>query len=364
MNLVSDTKIDTVAIIGTGLMGGSLGMAILERGLARTVRGYDRDRASLESALKRRAITEISFGAEQAAAGADLVVIATPVGVIGPIFEGLRTALKDGAYATDLGSTKARIVTGVGRSAPFVGGHPMTGSQRSGIAAARPDFYTGCLWILTPVDDTSRECAKKLTQLLTDLHVRWVMMDPQTHDANLAKVSHLPQLISSALAAYVEEGSKSSIPGGPALADMTRIAASDPEMWVDILRDNPGQVLSAVDGYRRLLDELRNFIAGEDWDELSQFLENARAVTASIETKPGVDPLDLFEVRVRVVDRPGFIAEVTAAVTAAGLNIEDLRIEHGAGAGRGILYLSLKGAAAAEGAVAVIRTSGFKAHLG
>lgn len=361
---MNEPKIETVAIIGTGLMGGSLGMAILERRLARTVRGYDRDRACLETALKSRAITETSFGPEQAAAGADLVVLATPVGVIGPIFEGLRTALKEGAYATDLGSTKARIVTGVGLGAPFVGGHPMTGSERSGIAAARPDLYTGCLWILTPVDGTSRACAKKFTQLLTDLHVRWVMMDPQAHDATMAKVSHLPQLISSALAAYVGDGSRSSIPAGPALSDMTRIAASDPAIWIDILRDNPGPVLDAVDGYRRVLDELRNFIAGENWEGLSQFLEHARDVTASIPTKPGVDPLDLFEVRVRVLDRPGFVAEVTAAVTAAGLNIEGLRIEHVADQGRGILYLYLKGAAAAEGAVAVIRTSGFKAHLG
>ena len=226
----------TVAILGLGLIGGSLAEAITERGLARRVIGANRSADGVRTALRRKIIDHGTQNFIQAVATADLVILATSIASIPHILQIVAPALKKGAIVTDVGSTKSWIVTEgeeiVGRHAHFIGGHPMAGLHKQGVGAARADLLTGAKFFLTPTRHTSRPALQKLQRFVQGLGMRPVVISPETHDLLLAAVSHLPMVISAALV-QVAAGThakkfRALDAAGPAFRDMTRIAAGSP----------------------------------------------------------------------------------------------------------------------------------------
>ena len=355
-----------VAVIGTGLMGGSLGLALRRSRPDIEVRGFDEDRRAGAAALERGAVTHLAGSAREAVAGAGLVTLGVPVDRAPAVLDDVAGALTNEAVVTDLGSAKAEVVKH-GTSllgGRFVGGHPMAGSERHGIEAASESLFDGAWWILTPTEQTSPTSYGTVTDLVTSTGARPVALEPDVHDALVARLSHLPQLVASALVEVAASaGDREALLGLAAggFRDVTRIAASHPDLWVAIIRANRPAVLEAIRTLRNRLGSLEEEIARGAWEELHRWLGAARSARLELFAKPdyGDEPVALSML---VPDRPGVLAEVTTAAGELGANIEDLRIMHSTEGGAGRLELVVAGRAPAELLVGELTRLGYSVH--
>jgi prephenate dehydrogenase len=353
-----------VAVLGTGLIGGSLGLALRSAIRGMDVVGYDPNPAAAKAALERGAISAIAGSAATAAAGAAVVWLAPPVDRIARSCSDVAGAVSGAAVVTDVGSAKAEVVA-TGEAAfgdRFVGGHPMAGSERHGIAAADGKLFEGAWWILTPTERTSSLAYSTVAALVTRIGAKPVALAPGTHDALVARLSHLPQLTASALVEVaVAAGDRDALLGLAAggFRDVTRIAASNPDLWVAILRSNRPAVLDALAGMRGRLAEVARLIEEGAWDDLRARLARARSARLELFVKReyGGPPVNLS---LMVPDRPGILAEVTTAAGELGVNIEDLRIVHSTEGGRGRLELVVAGENPAADLAAALSGLGYR----
>ena len=356
----------SVTVLGTGLIGGSVALGLRRAG--HYVVGYDRDPAVGEVGLRRGALDVSSADPAAAVAGAELVVIAAPVNETHELCAAIAGSVRGDAVVTDVGSAKGPVVEACepllgGR---FVGGHPMAGSERHGIEAADGDLFQDAWWIVTPTATTLSASYRRVSALATTLGARPVALDPAGHDRLLARLSHLPQLASSALvAAAVASEDKESLLGLAAggFRDVTRIAASDPTLWVTILRANRKAVLEALDEFSGSLAEVRALLQGERFDDLAAYLSRSRDARRDLFGKPEMHDVPVA-LSMPVLDRPGVLAEVTTAAGALGANIEDLRIVHSTEGGRGRLELIVAGEAPAERLATTLRELGYRVERG
>ena len=239
----------TVAVVGVGLIGGSIGLALQARRLAGRVIGVGRSAASLAAARKAKVVTDTTLDLDAAAAEADLVVVATDVGSITTLLDQIDAAVRPGTLITDAGSTKASIVAAWEkrrrrRRGRFVGGHPIAGSHKSGPAAADAALFEGRVTIVTPARGTPAADAEAIGGFWAAVGSTVFMMSPQEHDKLLAATSHAPHLIAAAIALATPAAARQFTAGG--WRDTTRIAAGDPELWADILLDNAAPVAKAL----------------------------------------------------------------------------------------------------------------------
>jgi prephenate dehydrogenase len=273
-----------VAVIGVGLIGGSLALAGKEKGLVGEAIGFGRRRENLERAKRLGAIDRIETDLKKSVEGADLVVLATPVGTFESLLKEISSSLTKGSLVSDVGSVKGRLVERMERLTPkgshFIGAHPIAGKEKSGVEASSSRLFVGARCILTPTTRTDRSGLKKISELWEGVGATVVEMDPLLHDRLLAAVSHLPHVLAYALMEALTqpplavEGLLGFSSGG--LRDFTRIAASSPEMWRDIALLNDKEILSAIDAYRTTLDRIREMIAEGDNEELLKLFERAQ----------------------------------------------------------------------------------------
>jgi prephenate dehydrogenase len=357
---------ERAAILGTGLIGGSVGLGLAAARPELALVGYDPDPGSASAALDRGAVTNVAATPEDAVVGAGLVVLAPPVDQIAGLCERLRERVGGDTVVTDVGSAKAHVVVAGERAFGdrFVGGHPMAGSERHGIEAADGGLFEDSWWILTPTPSTAAGAYAVVSDLAQALHARPVAVEPTLHDALVARVSHVPQLTASALMdAAWSFGDRQALLGLAAggFRDVTRIAASSPDMWVAILRANRAAVLDALGNLRQRLDHLGTLLAEERWADIESFLSRARRARAGLFSRAEYagDPVALS---ILVPDRPGVLAEVTTAAGELGANIEDLRIVHSTEGGRGRLELVVAGHEAAELLVGALLERGYRAE--
>ncbi|MGK2948263.1 MAG: prephenate dehydrogenase/arogenate dehydrogenase family protein [Acidimicrobiales bacterium] len=327
------------AVVGTGLIGGSLGLALRQRGWH--VTGTDHDDARLARALELGAVDATGTDPD-----AEITFLATPVRAVASAATAALAATK--GIVTDVGSVKASIVAAVD-DPRFVGGHPMAGSEQEGIDGADPDLFAGAVWVLTPTAATDDASLTLLRSVLTGLGADVVALAPEHHDALVAVVSHVPHLTAAALMQLADDRSTEHrallrlAAGG--FRDMTRIASGHPGIWPDICAENRTAIVDVLDGLLRSLHEVREVVAGDDRQGLLDVLEQARAARANLPTRlTGVG--DLAEVRVPVPDRPGVLAEVTTLAGTLDVNIADMEIAHSAEGDRGVLILLVEAAAA------------------
>ena len=242
-----------VAIVGTGLIGGSIGLGLKERGLATTIIGVGHRKVSINKALKINAIDEGTLKVEEAVKQADIIILATSVSLIPDYAKKIIPLMKKSAILTDVGSTKDYIVSQVnkeikskcGREKPnFIGAHPLAGSEQRGIESARPDLFEGSVCVLTPTNLNSKKCITRLSKMWKALGARGSIMTPSKHDEVLALVSHLPHLVASSLAGVIDEKHWKFAASG--LRDTTRIASGDPELWLSISKQNKKEIVKAL----------------------------------------------------------------------------------------------------------------------
>ncbi len=262
--------IGRLVVVGVGLLGGSVALAARASGVAREIVGVGRDRQRLEGPLRAGLVDRIATDVAAGVDGADCVVLAATVGANERLLESIWARVPAGALLTDVGSTKRRIVTAAerlaaGRPLAFLGSHPMAGSEKSGWQVARADLFRGATVIVTPTDATEPRAIKGVSALWEALGARVSALDPETHDRTVAAISHLPHVVAWALVDAVGRFE----PGALAFAargfkDTTRIAASDPPMWRDVLLDNADAIRASLGAFRAALDELERLLAAGD----------------------------------------------------------------------------------------------------
>ncbi len=273
-----------ITIIGVGLLGGSLGLAIRRRRLARQTAGFVRRRASLKDCERAGAVDFATLDLPAAVWDADLVILCTPLGQMRSRVREMLPALKRGAIVTDVGSVKTSVVREleslVARAgAHFVGSHPMAGAEKTGVAAARADLFANTVCVVTPTRNTNRTALKKVKQFWTAVGSRVLELRPETHDALVSRSSHLPHVIAATLASHVLNPAHPK-PQAALCAngfrDTTRIASGSPEMWRDIALANRKNLVKSLDAFVADLQKLQRVVKAGDARVLAKFFAMAK----------------------------------------------------------------------------------------
>jgi len=273
------TPWNQVTIIGTGLIGGSLGLALKRAGLARHIVGVGHRQSTLDRALACGAADEVTLDPADGVGSSDLVVLATAVGLFEPLLRQTADHLADGAVVIDVGSTKAEVVRAGEALVPtgraFVGCHPIAGSEKRGIDWADADLFGGAVCAVTPTDRTPADALARVVETWEALGMQVVRLAPAEHDRLLAEVSHLPHVVAAALVQTVSPEAEPLV--GTGWKDTTRIAASDPALWRDILLTNPDGVGRAMKRFRETLAALEDALADRNADAVQRLLAEAKA---------------------------------------------------------------------------------------
>ncbi|MBT2323432.1 prephenate dehydrogenase [Variovorax paradoxus] len=284
---------EQLGLIGCGLMGGSFALALKRARLVKRVVGYSKSPSTTERARQLGVIDVAAPSALLAVSGADLVLIAVPVGASEATFKAIRHGITEQMLVMDVGSTKGDVIEAARRGlqdqlGAFVPAHPIAGKEVAGVEHADAGLYTGRQVVLTPIKATRRSNVQRATQVWTGVGAKVVTMTPEGHDSAFAAVSHLPHLLAFAFVNALTaqpEGQRFLELAGPGFRDFTRIAAGDPAMWRDVLLANRDQVLQHSQAFRAALSQLETLMSGNDAQALENAIEAASRVRS--QWRPG-----------------------------------------------------------------------------
>src|ERR671934_1932507 len=350
----------TLAVVGTGLIGASVGLAARASGVEE-VRGWDLDPDALRVAAEREAVAPAA-SLEEAVADAELAIVAAPVAALPTQVGAVLAASGDGTTVSDVGSTKGPVMREVS-DGRFIGGHPVCGSEAHGAAHANGELFRGATWFLTPVAATDPQRYRMLHGFVVSLGAVPVAVDPLAHDRLVALTSHLPHALANLLlnqaGASRIDGHEPPAAAGGSLRDMTRVAGANPRIWVDIFLDNADALAATLAEHRRRVEQVEQALAAGDAGFLARWIAeaagNRRRMLAEAYEQPGA----LQRLRVHVPDRPGVLAGITQALGAERINIEDFELHHVSPDRGGTLTVLVSGAEDAERAAELLEAQGY-----
>jgi prephenate dehydrogenase len=350
-----------VAIVGTGLIGASVGLAA-KRGGA-TVVGFDQDRATAEVAAEHEAVDEIAGSVAEVLRGAELAVVAVPVGQLAAQVRTVLEASGEECTVTDVGSTKAAVCAAAEGSPRFIGGHPVCGSEARGPEHASAGLFEGATWFLAPLAQSEPARYRLVHGFVGGLGATPVAVDPNAHDRLVALTSHLPHVLANVL---VNQAGATRIDGheplssaGGSLRDMTRVAGANPRIWVDIFLENAGALRSSLAEHRRGLEQVEAALESGDGGFLARWIGEAALNRRGMIREAYGDPGRLHRLRVHVPDRPGVLAGITQALGAERINIEDFELQHHSPERGGTLTVLVAGEDEAERGAALLEAQGY-----
>lgn len=352
--------VSTLAVIGTGLLGTSVALAARRAGIG-SVQGWDTDEATLRESAGAGAIDRAAASLAEAVTGADLVVVAVPVGSLLATTRDVLSAASGAATVTDVGSTKRGLVAI--EDARFVPGHPIAGGHTGGPTRASVDLFDAATWLLTPLPTTDPVRLDLVEAFVTALGARVARLGADDHDRLLALTSHLPHALANLLMRRVAAGGEEALGfAGASLREMTRVAGANPTMWADIFVENGDLIAEALAAHRAELGDVERALRDgdrvffEDWIA-SSAAARARMLGYAYQT----DARALNRIRIRVPDKPGVLARITQTLGAAGINIEDFELRHVSPDYGGVLVVLVTGAENAELARTLLRREGYSA---
>ncbi len=350
-----------VAVLGVGLIGGSIGLAARARADAE-VRGYDPDHETGRAALELGAIDSLAPSVAEAVAQAEAVFVAAPVGALPAVVAEALDAAPPDCVVSDVGSTK-RLLASASSDERFVGGHPLAGAETEGVQHAREDLFEGAVWYLTPAPDrTAGVLYERLHALLRRFGARPTAIDPATHDRMMACVSHLPHVLANLLAAQAAglPGAESEqLPAvGPSFRDAIRVAGANSAIWSDIYLANGDALTVAIDELAAGLQRVREMLAAGAAQPLTAWNDQARRDRDAL-LGAGMAGGSVHELRVHVPNRPGVIAEIALALGQGGVNIGDLVLSPSPDNSQGVVALWVGGESQAALAQELVSGLGF-----
>jgi prephenate dehydrogenase len=347
-----------IAVLGVGLIGGSIGLAAHEHVEDAEVVGFGRDRDRLRRAVELGAIDRAADSVAAAVDGAELCFACAPVGAL----EGLvREALDSaglGCLVSDVGSTKQQLLAAVD-DPRFVGGHPIAGAETAGVEHARADLFQGAVWYLTPLPHSEGLLYERLHRFIVALGAHPVAVDPGTHDRLVAVFSHLPHVLANVLASQaagrLADHGEALRHVGPSFRDMTRVAGANTDIWADIYRANSDAIVEEIRAFRDELERVEQLLGSGD---VAAWNERARSDRRSLlEAELGDQPV--HELRLTVPNRPGIVAQVALELGKAGVNIVDLALAPASDMRSGAMTLWIAGDEQASRAAGLIGELGF-----
>jgi prephenate dehydrogenase len=351
-----------VAVLGVGLIGGSIGLASRRRANAE-VWGYDPDERVRARALELGAIDAQAADVASAVQRADVVFVAAPIGALGELVgQALGSAGPD-CVVSDVGSTK-RVVAGAGADHRFIGGHPLAGAETAGVEHAREDLFDGATWYLTPArGSTAGVLYERLHRLLVSIGARPEAIDADTHDRLLAWVSHLPHVLANLLAAQASSAlggeEHRRLPAvGSSFRDATRVAGANSAIWTDIYLSNRDALIASIDEFAERLKAIRATLQAGDATAVRAWNDRARANRETL-LGAGLAGGPVHELRASVPNRPGVIAEIALALGRAGVNIVDMALSPSQDNRQGVVALWIGGDEHAGRAQQLIADLGF-----
>jgi len=352
--------VQRLAIVGTGLIGASVGLAARAAGVGE-VRGWDVDQDALAVAAERDAVVPAA-SLEEAVGDAQLAVVAAPVAALPAEVASVLAASGNGTTVTDVGSTKGAVARAV-TDGRFIGGHPVCGSHTHGAAHANGELFRGATWFLTPVAATDPERYRLLHGFVVSLGAVPVAVDPEAHDRLVALTSHLPHALANLLLNQAGEarvdGHEPLAAAGGSLRDMTRVAGANPRIWVDIFLDNADALGAALTEHRRRVEQVERALAEGDAGFLARWIAEASGNKRRMLSEAYEQPGALQRLRVHVPDRPGVLAGITQALGAERINIEDFELQHMSRERGGTLTLLVGGEDEAARAAGVLEAQGY-----
>jgi prephenate dehydrogenase len=365
-------NIKNITVIGLGLIGGSLALSLKETSSDIVVMGYDVALDAMTIAKYRNIIDKIASDYRDAVKDADLVIIATPISKIIDVINSIKDYLKKGAIITDVGSAKDNIVNEINRLLPhdviFIGGHPMAGSENEGVLSARSDLFKNAFYVLTPTDNTKTEALVALHTLLTRIGAKVISISPKEHDEIVSLISHLPHILSTNLVKLIDDEQTvlknlfKLCAGG--FRDMTRIATSNPRMWLDITFENKQEITKAIDKYIEYLLKFKESLNRNDSEYIRTHYNEAKEARVNLPKYIEKDISNLYEIMIAIPDRRGVLSEITLAISSSGINIEDISIFHSTEfLGGGILKILVQGENAGEIAKKSIEKKGYEVRI-
>ncbi len=335
-----------VGIVGTGLVGASVGLAARRAGMQ--VRGWDNDATRL-----RESQLDTAQSLDELAADAEIVVVAVPVGSLVDATRAALAAAGPDTAVTDVGSTKRTVAQAID-DPRFVPGHPLAGGASGGPGRASADLFDGAVWFVCDAPRT-----ETVERFVTSIGARPVRIDPDAHDRSLAITSHLPHLIANALM----QNAADHLPNaGAALREMTRVAGANAAVWSDIFLENRDLIAEALASHRDELAGVENALRDADRAFFEQWIESSAAIRARmLEHAYRTEAKNLNRIRVRVPDKPGVLARITQTLGAADINIEDFELRHVSPEYGGVLVILVAGSDKAEEARDLLRRDGYSA---
>lgn len=350
-----------IAILGVGLIGGSIGLAAKEHADGAEVVGFGRSPERLERARELGAIDVAADSLEQALDGADACFACGPVGSLPEQVAAALAAAGPGCLVTDVGSTKRNVVESTADER-FIGGHPVAGAETSGVEHARADLFNGAVWYLTPGERSSGLLYERLHRLLAAFGARPVAIDAQLHDWILAGVSHLPHVLANVLVSLAADqlhAEGEPLPHvGPSFRDTTRVAGANPAIWTDIFLSNREALLGQVREFGRALEDVESWLEAGDRKALDKWIGYAadsrrQLLEADLEGGP------VHELRLTVPNRPGIVAQVALALGKGDVNIVDMALAPAPDMQSGAMTLWVAGDPQAARAAELIGELGF-----
>lgn len=330
------TDLTNVSIIGLGLIGGSLAKALKRVHPEIVITGMDLNHAYLELALFEKTIDHAAYTLEQAIEGANVIFLCTPVKSILECIGIISSSAAKGTIVSDTGSTKLEIMEKANSSFPsdvyFIGGHPMTGAERSGFKSSMPHLFENAYYVLTPALSTPLAILEKLLTLVTSTGAIPIVMEADTHDYVVGAISHLPHVVASSLVntvsrIYDPEQFRLKLAAG-GFKDITRIASSNPAVWRDISLSNKKHLLFLVKSMLHELNSFNNLLEQDVKESIESFFKSAKEYRDNLTPSSVMSVTAYRELSVDIEDKPGVIGRVTSLLGENGINIKNLRIIH------------------------------------
>lgn len=362
--------VSKIGVIGLGIIGGSLVKAVKAKGLCENVVAYDQDRATMEMALKEGTIHKAAAGIDETFRGSEIIFICVPVKKIPETVKQLDGIADSDCILTDVGSTKADVMEEVKKlnlSCPFIGGHPMAGSEASGYKASRHTLFENAYYVLTPMNGTDEAYIKKLSEFLKSLGALPIVIDPYVHDYATAAISHVPHVIASALVNTVRklDGNDRLMhtlaAGG--FRDITRIASSEPSVWESICLTNRNNIIKILDELGRSINNFIEALSSNDDGKLREFFRCAKEYRDSFSDRRVGALIKTYDITVDVEDKPGVIAAIAGVLGKHRINIKNIGITNSREMEGGALAISFYNRESQEKSYQILKELGYSVYF-
>lgn len=325
-------SVKKIGVIGLGLIGGSIARALKRSDKNYIIKAWDKDKKNLEQGFEEKVIDEYIFSIKEGFFECDVIFLCIPVFAMKEILDELLISISPNCILTDVGSTKSDVVALINEMKvknPFIGGHPLAGSEKSGFAASRVNLFENAYYCLTPTENTDDEILKKLRDIVTDLGAIPIDMTPSEHDRVTAAISHVPHVIAASLVNLIDELDspdnvmKTISAGG--FKDLTRIASASPGLWAGICLSNREKILDTLLSFREGLKRFENDLESRNRKSIEEFFASAREIRNALSDGKNIFQ-KTYAITVDVDDRPGIIALIATALANKNINIKNIGI--------------------------------------